>query len=99
MIRQMRAENGGALRALTGQGEPGMATLLGGTSPEEDSNGLRTYGGPGQVSGVSRRATVDRDTHLRAVASGTSSGGTGWGSWTGDPGTDQRIAHVVDVMR
>lgn len=70
----LRAENG-ALRGLTGQGEPGLWTLLGGTGAEEDANSLRLGGGAGQVSGTSRVARAYRDTRIAYVAAGQSPGG------------------------
>lgn len=70
IIRGLANDNG-TLRGLTGQGEPGLATLLGGTSPELDSDQLTLGGGAGQVSSVSRLARANKDTRIAAVASGS----------------------------
>lgn len=81
MQAALRGENA-ELRGLTGSGEPGLATLLGGTAPEKSGNDLSQMGGPGQVSATSRLAQVHKDQRIRAVASGTSipsgSFGTGY---------------------
>jgi len=74
VIRGLANDNG-TLRGLTGQGEPGLWTLLGGTGAELDSDGLQLGGGSGQVSSVSRLARTVNDIRLAAVASG-STGGT-----------------------
>lgn len=76
IIRGLSNDNG-TLRGLTGQGEPGLWTLLGGTAGEEDSNGLRLGGGAGQVSATSRIARAAGDVRLAAVASGTVPPSTG----------------------
>ena len=65
----------GTLRGLTGQGEPGLWTLLGGTGAEEDSSTLSLGGGAGQVSAVSRVARSVGDTLLANVAAGRVPGG------------------------
>lgn len=83
LMRSLRTENGG-LRGLSGSGEPGLATLLGGTSPELGANAYTITGGPGQTSSATRLARANRDTRLAAVASGTSVPGYGGSSaWTG----------------
>lgn len=73
IIRGLANDNG-SLRGITGQGEPGLWTLLGGTGAEEDSSSLALGGGAGQVSAVSRVARANRDTLLAAVAAGRSGG-------------------------
>jgi len=74
IIRGLANDNG-TLRGLTGQGEPGLWTLLGGTGAEEDSSTLQLGGGAGQVSAVSRLARATRDTLIAGVASGRLPGG------------------------
>lgn len=75
-MMSLRNENGG-LRGLTGGGEPGLYTLLGGTSPELDASGYTTTGGPGQTSATTRLARAQRDTRLAGVATGAGTGTTG----------------------
>lgn len=89
LYRSLRNENGG-LRGLSGSGEPGLATLLGGTSPELDASGYTLTGGPGQTSSATRLARAHRDRRLAGVASGTgiTSGGTGVGSPYAGSGRD-----------
>lgn len=70
IVHSLAAENG-SLRGLTGQGEPGLWTLLGGTGQELDATGYRIGGGPGQVSGASRLSRVRGETLVAAVSSGT----------------------------
>lgn len=60
----------GELKALSGQGDPGLWTLLGGSAPEETEGALRFSGGQGQVSSVSRVARARGDTRIAGVASG-----------------------------
>jgi hypothetical protein len=48
ILRGIAGENSSALRGLTGQGEPGLWTLLGGSFAEPDSGGTRLTGGAGQ---------------------------------------------------
>lgn len=85
IIRALAADNSDTLRGLTGQGEPGFWTLLGGTSREQDSSSLRLNGGLGQVSAVSRLARARGENLIAAVAAGSSSGGGGTsGGGTGD---------------
>lgn len=72
MMRSLRGESG-KLRGLTGSGEPGLFTLLGGTGGEQDASGLAFSGGSGQVSSVARLAVTYHDTRLAALASGVSS--------------------------
>lgn len=92
LMISLRTENGG-LRGLSGSGEPGLSTLLGGTSPEMDASSYTTTGGPGQVSSTARLAVAYKDTRLAGVASGAgvptgapSAGGGGRGEgpirWT-----------------
>lgn len=86
LMRSLRAENTG-LRGLTGQGEPGLFTLLGGTGVEQDARSLRFAGGAGQVSATARLAIAHRDARLAAaVAAGT---GTGTGGGAGGGGGDR----------
>lgn len=73
------AQDNGSLRGLTGQGEPGLWTLLGGTGEELDAEGYRLGGGPGQVSGTSRIARVRGDVLVAGVSSGYLPGGGGAG--------------------
>lgn len=95
LYRSLRNENGG-MRGLTGSGEPGLHTLLGGTGEELDSGSLTITGGPGQSSGVAKLARAHRDTRLAAVASGTSGGarlpggGAGSGGRYRDPPRHER---------
>jgi hypothetical protein len=48
ILRGVAGENVAALRGLTGQGEPGLWTLLGGSSSEPDSGSRRLSGGASQ---------------------------------------------------
>lgn len=48
ILRGIAGENASALRGLTGQGEPGFWTLLGGSNAAPDSGGRRLGGGPRQ---------------------------------------------------
>ena len=73
MFTSLRNENGG-LRGLTGSGEPGLHTLLGGTGEELDAAGLTIAGGPGQSSGTAKLARAHRDLRLAQIASGGSIG-------------------------
>lgn len=84
LMISLRNENGG-LRGLTGSGEPGLATLLGGTSPELDASGYTITGGPGQTSAATRLARAHRDRRLAAVGAGTVQPGANYspGGWTG----------------
>lgn len=70
IAKGIRAENA-ELRGLLGSGEPGLFTLLGGSSAELEGDHLRMTGGAGQVSGTSRVARAHKDVRLAAVASGT----------------------------
>lgn len=74
VIRGLANDNG-TLRGLTGQGEPGLATLLGGTAPELDSDSYTLGGGSGQVSSVSRLARAQRDIRVAYVAAGVEAPG------------------------
>jgi hypothetical protein len=56
-----------SLRGLTGQGEPGLWTLLGGTNAELDAGGRRLNGGKAQIGASAR----DR------IAAGSQPGGVG----------------------
>lgn len=84
VIHGLRQENG-ALRGLTGQGEPGLWTLLGGVGAEEDASTLRLSGGSGQVSATSRLARVNRDVRIAGVAAGDTSSGGGFRTQPIDP--------------
>lgn len=82
-MQSLRNENGG-LRGLTGSGEPGLFTLLGGTAAE--TGNTKFTGGAGQVSATSRLAQAYRDVRLAAVASGQAvqaPGANGGASGTG----------------
>jgi hypothetical protein len=68
IVRGLANENG-SLRGLTGQGEPGLYTLLGGTGEELGADELSLTGGSGQVSATSRLARVNDEPRLAAVAS------------------------------
>lgn len=88
LMDALREENG-KLRGLTGSGQPGLYSVLGGTVEEQNSSDLKLMGGAGQVSATSRIAMAHRDVRLAAVARGTSvpapgTGGGGGGS--GRPG-------------
>lgn len=85
LVRGLKEENR-QMRALTGQGEPGLFTLLGGTGKEQGSNTLTTMGGAGQVSATARIAQAYKDTRLAAVASGSSIPGGGGGTTPRPPG-------------
>jgi hypothetical protein len=69
IIRGIIGDNS-SLRGLTGQGEPGLWTLLGGTGAELDSDGYRLGGGPGQVSATSRISRANGDTRVAQVSTG-----------------------------
>lgn len=70
MASQLANQNGEMLRTLTGQGTPGLWTLLGGMGPEPGADTLRAWGGAGQVSGTSRIARANGDVRISGVASG-----------------------------
>ena len=70
IIAQARQENG-SMRGLTGAGEPGLYTLLGGTGEQEDASGTSIMGGAGQVSATAKLAKAYKDTRLAQVASGS----------------------------
>lgn len=53
ILRGIMGENG-SLRGLTGQGEPGLWTLLGGTNAELDAGGRRLAGGKAQLGAAAR---------------------------------------------
>jgi hypothetical protein len=74
IIRGLANDNG-TLRGLTGQGEPRMWTLLGGSGAEEDASTLSLGGGSGQVSAVSRVARANGDTLISGIAAGRVPGG------------------------
>lgn len=88
-IMEALKEENGKLRGLTGSGEPGLYSLLGGTASEQNGQQLRFTGGAGQVSATSRIAQAHRDVRLAAVARGTSipsapdGGGAGGGTGGG----------------
>jgi len=84
LMVSLRNENGG-LRGLTGSGEPGLATLLGGTSPELGAGDYTTTGGPGQTSSAARLARAARDVRLAAVASGRTELGEAGGQGSKTP--------------
>jgi hypothetical protein len=80
MIRQLTGDNGLARRSLTGEGAPGLATLLGGG---EMVAGDDSGGRGGGVGGSSRSVSVRPDIYVQA--NGQSSvirggGGTGAGN-------------------
>ncbi len=86
MMRSLRNENGSSLRGLSGQGEPGLYTLLGGTGIEEDASGYTFSGGAGQVSSVAKLAKAHKDVRLAGVAAGTiPAGGSGGSGGPGGP--------------
>jgi hypothetical protein len=91
LMTDMKGENG-KLRGLTGSGEPGLFTLLGGTSPEMDSSGYTFGGGPGQVSATAKVARAHKDVRIAALSSGQSVPGTGapGGGGGRGPGGDTR---------
>jgi hypothetical protein len=64
MIRALVADNT-AKRGLTGQGQPGLHTLLGGTDVQEDASAFRITGGAWNAFGSRERAY--RDTRLAGV--------------------------------
>lgn len=78
MMRALAGENA-QQRGLTGQGRPGLHTLLGGTGEEGDSSTYRISGGAGQTSSTARLARAYKDTRLAAQAAGTAppAGGSG----------------------
>ena len=70
MIRALNGES--TLRGLTGQGEPGLHTLLGGTGTEGSALDFRMTGGGAQTSTASRLAEAYRDKRLGGGIGGTS---------------------------
>ncbi len=92
IIARAKQENG-SLRGLTGSGEPGLYTLLGGTGEQGGANDYTMTGGAGQTSATAKLAKAYKDTRLAQVASGQapSSGGGGGGSGgsTTQPGYGQ----------
>jgi hypothetical protein len=69
IVHGLRSENN-SLRGLSGQGEPGLWTLLGGTGAEEDASAYQLTGGAGQVSSTSRVARAYRDVRVANVSAG-----------------------------
>lgn len=65
LMKSLRSENGSSLRGLTGQGEPGLYTLLGGTERQSDASAYTMSGGAGQVGAISERLEAYKDTRLR----------------------------------
>lgn len=96
IIAMVKQENG-SLRGLTGSGEPGLYTLLGGTGDQDPASAYTTMGGSGQVSATAKLAKAQKDVRLAQVASGSpvSGGGSsgGGGSTTG-PGTKNPIRPI-----
>jgi len=90
IIRGLANDNG-TLRGLTGQGEPGLWTLLGGVAEEEDSSGLPLGGGAGQVSSVSRLARANKEVLLAGVASGRIPGSSTPTPPAGGPGRPRPV--------
>jgi hypothetical protein len=88
ILRGIAGENASALRGLTGQGEPGLWTLLGGSDAAPDSGGRRLAGGAGQRM----TNTVER---LMAGGGGAT---PGFGGGLG-PGSVERIRNPRDPER
>lgn len=92
IIAQVRQENG-SMRGLTGAGEPGLYTLLGGTGEQGGANEYTTMGGTGQTSATAKLAKAYKDTRLAQVAAGqppsSGGGGGGGGGSTTQPGYGQ----------
>lgn len=86
LFRSLRTENGD-LRGLTGSGEPGMHTLLGGTGSELDAGGVAMGGGGGASTGYAKLARAQRDVRVGGWvnpvtgSSGIGGGGTREGDW------------------
>ena len=94
IIAQARQENG-SLRGLTGAGEPGLYTLLGGTGEQGSANEYTTMGGTGQTSSTAKLAKAYKDTRLAQVAAGLppasgGSSGPGGGAVT-QPGYGENL--------
>lgn len=79
VIAMVRQENG-SLRGLTGAGEPGLYTLLGGTGEQEDASAYTFTGGAGQTSATTKIAKAYKDKRLAQVASGSPVSGGGGGA-------------------
>lgn len=90
LFRSLRTDNGD-LRGLTGSGEPGMHTLLGGTGEELDAAGVRLGGGGGASTGYAKLARAHRDVRLgaAAAAAASASGVAGGGSHEAGRGRNQ----------
>lgn len=80
MMRGLNAENSG-MRGLTGQGEPGLYTLLGGTETQGDAAGTSRN----LVGAFQRKSNPYKDMRLAAVAA-PAQGGAGGGSGGGGGG-------------
>lgn len=90
MYQSLRTENG-SLRGLSGSGEPGLWTLLGGTSAELEAGQLKFSGGAGQVGSTAKLARAHKDVRLAAVAAGTAPSGSGGGSAEDTPRDRDRL--------
>lgn len=86
MMRALATENR-QNRGLTGQGQPGLHTLLGGTGTESDASTYRIAGGAGQTSSVAQLARAYNDTRLAAAVSGTTTPATSSGGGGSSPGS------------
>jgi hypothetical protein len=67
LFRSLRTENGD-LRGLTGSGEPGMHTLLGGTGQERDASGVALASGGGSSTGYAKLAQAHHDVRVAGGA-------------------------------
>lgn len=67
LFRSLRTENGD-LRGLTGSGEPGMHTLLGGTGSELDASQVSLGAGAGASTGYAKLARAHRDVRVLGSA-------------------------------
>lgn len=96
IIRGVTAENG-EQRGLTGSGQPGLHTLLGGTGSQEGAETLRFGGGAGQVSATAKLARAHKDLRLAAVVSGTAPPSRGEGGGYGRVPPTDPIGPILDT--
>jgi hypothetical protein len=73
LFRSLRSDNGD-LRGLTGSGEPGMHTLLGGTGEELTAAGTSLASGGGASTGYAKLARAHKDVRMASLAAAAASG-------------------------
>lgn len=73
MFRSLRNDSG-QLRGLSGSGEPGLHTLLGGTGAELDASGVSMGSGGGAATGYAKLARAHVDVRLRGGVGATVGG-------------------------